>query len=242
MADSVKGALKSFWTLVNNWKEGKNAQLRLSSENGHLSVNYSMDLGVWVPPTPRPPGDIASRGHPGPRKGAGPSRQRRRERRAAERAAEVEASEEVAVTETEESVEEADTPVLDVAETAPNIRTCTRCGKPTKGHPGPCGVRCSNVPASPELLRQTPGEGDTSLNLTPVREVRESEAVTGDSTSKHTVDEQSFKHQGFQCDYCDYRNNSKDILKEHMKKHKNARTRSPPRRPRTSSPPRWFGR
>ena len=44
------------------------------------------------------------------------------------------------------------------------------------------------------------------------------------------------------CDYCDYKNCSKDIMKEHMKKHKNHRTRSPPRRPRRSSPPRWSGR
>ena len=44
------------------------------------------------------------------------------------------------------------------------------------------------------------------------------------------------------CDYCDYKNYSKDIMKEHMKKHKNHRTRSPPRRPRRSSPPRWSGR
>ena len=129
----------------------------------------------------------------------------------------------------------------DVAETATNVRNCKRCGKPTKGHPGPCGVRCSNVPASPELLRQTPGEGDTSLTLTPVREFRESEAVIGDSTSKQALDEPRFQQQGLRCDYCDYRNNSKDILKEHMKKHKNARTRSPPRRPRNSSPIRPFG-
>ena len=96
MAGPVKGALKTFWALVNNWKEGKNGQLRLSSENGCLSVNYSMDLGVWVPPTPRPPSDSASRGHLGPGKWAGPSRQRRREKRAADKAAVAEASEEVA--------------------------------------------------------------------------------------------------------------------------------------------------
>ena len=241
MADPVKGVLKSFWTLVNNWKQGKDGQLKLSSENGYLSVNYSIDLGFWVPPTPRPPSDSASRGRQGPRKGAGPSRQRRRERRAADRAAVVEASEEVAEAETEDSVEEADAPVLDVAEAATNVRTCTRCGKPTKGHPGPCGVRCSNVPASPELLRQTPVEGDTSLTLTPVREVRESEAVTGDSTLKTALDELRFQQQSFRCDYCDYRNTSKDILYEHMKKHKNARTRSPPRRSRNFSPGRPFG-
>ena len=97
-----------------------------------------------------------------------------------------------------------------------------------------------NVPASPELLRQTPGEGDTSLTLTPVREVRESEAVKRDSTSKQAFYDQSFKHQEFRCDYCDYINNSNDILKEHMKKHKNHRTRFPPQLPRNSSPMHSF--
>ena len=45
----------------------------------------------------------------------------------------------------------------------------------------------------------------------------------------------------FKCDYCEYKNFSKDILKEHMKKHKNHRTRSPPRPSRNFSPPRAFG-
>ena len=44
-------------------------------------MNYSCDLGVWVPPTPQPPSNSASIGH------QGPSRQRRKEKRAAERAA-----------------------------------------------------------------------------------------------------------------------------------------------------------
>ena len=43
------------------------------------------------------------------------------------------------------------------------------------------------------------------------------------------------------CDYCDYKNCSKDVLIEHTKKHKNHRTRSPPRRPRRYSPGRPFG-
>ena len=89
MAADVGGAKKLFWTLVNNWKKDKNAELTLKSEKGHMFVNYSGDLGVWVPPAPRPPSDPVSKGHQvqGPRKGIGPSRQRRRERRAAERAA-----------------------------------------------------------------------------------------------------------------------------------------------------------
>ena len=72
----------------------------------------------------------------------------------------------------------------------PKGRTCSRCNQPTKEHPGPCGVRCSNVPASPELLCQTPGKGDTSLTLNPVREIREKKDVISDSISKQTLVEQ----------------------------------------------------
>ena len=87
MAEGAKGALKFFWTLVDNWKKNKDAELNLSSVNGHLMVKYSMNLGVWVPPTSKPSSDSASRDHLGPRKGVGPCRQRRRERKAADRAA-----------------------------------------------------------------------------------------------------------------------------------------------------------
>ena len=87
MAGGVGGALKSFWNLVNNWENNQNAELRLNCEDGHLLVNYSCDLGVWVAPTPQPPSNSVSMGPQDPRKGAGPSRQRRREKRAAERAA-----------------------------------------------------------------------------------------------------------------------------------------------------------
>ena len=54
MAEGVGGALKSFWALVNNWEHKKDSELRLKCENGYLLVNYSVDLGVWVPPTPAP--------------------------------------------------------------------------------------------------------------------------------------------------------------------------------------------
>ena len=76
-----------FWNLVNNWENNQNAELKLNSEDGCLLVNYSCDFGVWVPPTPQPPSNSASMGHQGPKTGAGPSRQRRWEKRAAERAA-----------------------------------------------------------------------------------------------------------------------------------------------------------
>ena len=76
MAAGVGGALKHFWTLVNNWEHKQNAELRLNCENGHLLVNYPLDLGVWVPLTPRPLRDSDSKVHQRPRKGVGPSRQR----------------------------------------------------------------------------------------------------------------------------------------------------------------------
>ena len=111
MAAGVGGAKKFFWTLVNNWKKNKNAELTLKSENGHMFVNYSGDLGVWVPPAPKPPSDPASSKHQvqGPRKEIGPSRQRRRERRAAERATVTEeaTSENVCVEDTTEKGDDA---------------------------------------------------------------------------------------------------------------------------------------
>ena len=59
---------------------------------------------------------------------------------------------------------------------ANKVRTCTRCGQATKGHDGPCGLRCTNMLASPELLRHAPEQGeDMLLNLTPVRDTREEE-------------------------------------------------------------------
>ena len=44
----------------------------------------------------------------------------------------------------------------------------------------------------------------------------------------------------FKCDYCEYKNFSKEILREHMKKHKNHQTRSPPRPSHNFIPPRAF--
>ena len=87
MAGGVKPALDSFWALVRNWKQGKSSELKLLCENGHLKVNYLVDLGVWVPPTTsRPPRSNPPAGPQGPRQ-PGPCRQRRKDRREAERAA-----------------------------------------------------------------------------------------------------------------------------------------------------------
>ena len=207
MAEGVKGALKFFWTLVDNWKKNKDAELNLSSVNGHLMVKYSMNLGVWVLPTSKSSSDSASRGHLGPRKGVGPSRQRRRERRAAERLATASgqvvrnASEEVAIdlcdkTKTTPQITEevaenvhkkvAEDVIKDVSTKlvleANKVRTCKRCGQPTKGHNGPCGIKCTNVLASPESLRHAPEQGvDMLLNLTPVKDIREEDNLLEDS-------------------------------------------------------------
>ena len=114
MADRVKGAKSSFWTLVNNWKTERNSELLLKSENGCLSVKFSADLGMWgalSPPSRKPPHIDASRGNQGPRRGVRPSRQRRRERRAAERASEANLSDP-----SEEVVEHEDDTLVQIEE------------------------------------------------------------------------------------------------------------------------------
>ena len=202
MAAGVGVALNSFWILVNNWKTGSNSELTLKSENGRLSVKLSADLGVWTPPD-LPPKTVnsndASRGHQGPRKGAGPSRQRRRDRRAAERAAEsalgdlpkrseeaesekaenaceAESTEEVETAVEAETVQNAET--AKEAETAMNVvpkrkgRHCSKCGGPSKGHSGPCGPKCSVVPITPEKELSTSHPLDISLDLTPGQRIR----------------------------------------------------------------------
>ena len=190
MADGVKVAITSFWTLVNNWKSEKNSELLLKSENGRLSVSFSADLGVWVAPShptrKSPPSDVR-RGHQGPGRGVGPSRQRRRERRAAARAAEAtlsDTSEEVVET------EDATSATLEKAEEANNAnkadpvrkgRTCTKCGGPSKGHPGQCGQKCSVVLKTPEKERHTSFPGDLSLTLTPGQGSREEQCVNCDA-------------------------------------------------------------
>ena len=75
--------------VVNQWKTGKDAELRLYCENGHLKVNVCADLGLQTPSWRAEPVG-AYWGSPWGASGRGsPSRLRRRQRRAATRTAEV---------------------------------------------------------------------------------------------------------------------------------------------------------
>ena len=78
--------------VVNQWKTGKAAELRLYCENGHLKVCVSADLGVQVGPSTSSwkAETVGSSWEAGGR--GSPSRLRRRQRRAAERVAEVAAA------------------------------------------------------------------------------------------------------------------------------------------------------
>ena len=87
-------AKRLFETLLDQWKTGRSADLRLFCESGRLKVNMYADLGPW-----RAHSDVLSLNVSclGGLQKASPSRQRRRERRAAQR----EAASESAVDETE---------------------------------------------------------------------------------------------------------------------------------------------
>ena len=85
MAFGKRGAINAFCNLLRNWKSGETGQLQLTCENQHLKLNYSLDLGECTSPACYP--WVCRQGPPGPRRGVGPCRQRRRERRAAARAA-----------------------------------------------------------------------------------------------------------------------------------------------------------
>ena len=57
----------------------------------------------------------------------------------------------------------------------------TKCGGSSKGHPGPCGQKCSVVMSSPEKERctslQLQGSRNLSMTLTPSKESREERGV-----------------------------------------------------------------
>ena len=80
MAD-VKGALKCLQAfVVNQWKSGSAAELRLFCESGRLKATVSADFG------PSCPSGMASDAFTGGSASGSPSRERRRQRRAAARA------------------------------------------------------------------------------------------------------------------------------------------------------------
>ena len=96
-------AKKLYETLLDQWKSGKNAELKLICENGRLKVTLYADLGPWAQPEGlRTP----SFGNEGLHK-VSPGRLRRRERRAAERAAAEQAAAKYAAT-LKAAAEEAD--------------------------------------------------------------------------------------------------------------------------------------
>ena len=120
------------------------------------------------------------------------------------------------------------------------VRTCTRCGQATKGHDGPCGLRCTNVLASPESLRHAPEQWENMmLNLTPVKDTREEEEVPADSPAKAmekikfdkdgekhiTETDLSLKKADYphpqKCCYeqCDLIFESKNVFAQHILKH-----------------------
>ena len=171
---AVGEAHKYFWALVKNWKLGNNTEL------WRLKVNFSADLGVWNPPqVPDPPSTDTSRGHQGT-SSAGPSRIRRGERRSAARevkaprntSEDLEASASDENTEKVICVEEASS-AEEVPAPAKKVRSCSKCGGPSKGHSGPCGQKCSGVLPTPEKERCPSLPGDISLTLTPGQEFRD---------------------------------------------------------------------
>ena len=112
-------------------------------------------------------------------------------------------------------VEEQDLGVPSNVSTAKNQSvSCEECGHTTKT----VGCMTLHVKNKHEI---TQVDGNTSLP----------EIIHVEETAPKPSSESAFK-----CDYYEYKNFSKDILREHMKKHKNHRTRSPPRPSRIFSP------
>ena len=81
----MTAAKKLYETLLDQWKSGKNAELKLHCENGSLKVTLHADLGPWAQSdclwSPVSGNGSLHKANPSP------GRLRRRERRAAERAA-----------------------------------------------------------------------------------------------------------------------------------------------------------
>ena len=192
----VGGALKSFWNLVNNWENNQNAELKLNCEDGHLLVNYSCDLGVWGPPTPQSSSNSASMGHQGPRKGAGPSRQRRMEKRAAEKAAN---------TGTIETITEQVVAELVVEQTEENY--VIESGEKASDD----SIEKMNVPSATKPADLKIAEEVSAVNLLSEKSSAEEVETKKDVTVKNA----SFR---FKCDECSYKNISEKGLRQHRKK------------------------
>ena len=92
----MTAAQKLYETLIDQWKSGKNAELKLHCENGSLKVTLHADLGPWAQPdclwSPVSGNGSLHKASPSP------GRLRRRERRAAERAAAEQAAAKCAAT------------------------------------------------------------------------------------------------------------------------------------------------
>ena len=209
MAAGVGGGLKFFWTLVNNWKKTENAELRLSSENGHLLVKYSVDMGVWVSPAPRPSSETASRGHQGPRKGAGPSQQRRRERRAAERAASI--------------VNENATTEEVVANSAESVK------ESAKEHSENHVIKSAEVvdAAGNEKVKKVIAEENPVMKAAEQVALRKPASERSKAEQEKTEETVNAKTNSarFECDECNYTNQSEKGLKQHKKmKHRIAQS------------------
>ena len=149
----VQGALNSFWTLMNQWKSGHSAELRLFCEGGQLKVNLSANLGSWVQSPQPQQSESGDRCYQSPRRRAGLSYQRRLKRRAAARAATSAAAAEKA---DNYKVEDAATapPVAPFAPTAPSAE---QAAAPTASlaEQAPAPPATSST-ASPTFLLPTP--------------------------------------------------------------------------------------
>jgi hypothetical protein len=204
-------AERALRAIMAHCKNHKTAKLIVSTEGGTLKVNLeenftSNDVRREVP--------AGSQGAQGPRRRgkAGPSHQRRKERRAAERAAaertaaekaasaekaanaaaaaKAAAAEKAAVAEKAAAAEMAAGDRA--AEEAAGPR-CTKCHCPVKGHPRPTGERCAAAAPlpSPERARG-PGVAVQEKQVTPVKGEQRAEdcpCCGGSLTPEHMCDD-----------------------------------------------------